>query len=166
MIFLCSRRPVFAKKAKRKVIKHRKFYFFDTGVFHSLRPKGSLDSPDDIAGQALEGLVFQNLQAWIAYSHGDHQLYFWRSPRGTEVDFVIYGSTSFVAIEVKATTKLKAAELKGLKTFHEDYPQARRIFLYLGKEKFLTEDRIEIIPVDVFLQSLDVSSKQIPTIEV
>ena len=59
-LLLASRVPVFQKKAKRAVTAHPKFYYFDTGVFRSLRPKGPLDRPEEINGAALEGLVFQH----------------------------------------------------------------------------------------------------------
>lgn len=63
-LLLASRVPVFQRRAKRAVTGHPKFYYFDTGVFRSIRPKGPLDSPDEINGAALEGLVFQHLRAW------------------------------------------------------------------------------------------------------
>lgn len=44
-----------------------KFYFFDTGVFRTVRPKGTLDRPEEIDGAALEGLIAQHLRAWNAY---------------------------------------------------------------------------------------------------
>jgi len=31
-----------------------KFYLFDAGVYYHLRPRGPLDSPDEIGGMALE----------------------------------------------------------------------------------------------------------------
>ena len=47
--------PVFKRRPKRKTGTHRKFYFFDTGVFQSLRPRGPLDQPSEIHGAALVG---------------------------------------------------------------------------------------------------------------
>jgi predicted AAA+ superfamily ATPase len=55
--------PVFSRKAKRSLITHNKFYYFDCGVFSSLRPFGPLDKRDEISGPALEGLVYQHLKA-------------------------------------------------------------------------------------------------------
>lgn len=37
--------PVFSKKAKRQLVTHEKFYFFDCGVYKSVRPAGPLDDP-------------------------------------------------------------------------------------------------------------------------
>ncbi len=66
-LLLSFRLPVFTRRAKRDTIAHPKLYFFDAGVFRSLRPKGPLDRPEEIEGAALEGLVAQHLRAWIAY---------------------------------------------------------------------------------------------------
>ena len=48
MLSVCL--PVFSKIAKRQLIKHEKFYLFDTGVYRELRPKGPLDRPSERDG--------------------------------------------------------------------------------------------------------------------
>ena len=58
---IASNLPVFTKKAKRRLIRHNKFYFFDAGVYRTLRPSGPLDAPEEIEGAALETLVFQEI---------------------------------------------------------------------------------------------------------
>jgi uncharacterized protein len=145
--------PVFTKRAKRILISHAKFYFCDCGIFQSIRPKGPLDSVDEISGQALEGLVLQHLIAWIDYSSSDAKVYYWRTKSGNEVDFVIYGANEFLAIEVKNSEKVNTRELKGLKAFGEDYPEATLLFLYRGKEK-MKKDNIQIVPVEAFLKQI------------
>ena len=46
---------------------HPKFFLFDAGVYRTIRPRGPLDSPEEIDGAALETLVYQELRAHIAY---------------------------------------------------------------------------------------------------
>lgn len=145
--------PVFTKRTKRKLSSHSKFYFFDTGVFRSLRPKGHLDRPGEIQGAALEGLVAQHLRAWIAYSSNDNNLYFWRTRSGLEVDFVIYGAKKFIAIEVKNTNKIRPEDLKALHAFKQEYPKANALFLYRGSERLKKQD-ILCLPVQEFLLNL------------
>lgn len=98
-LLLAFRLPVFKKRAERAVAVHPKFYFFDAGVYRSLRPRGPLDRPQEIDGHALEGLVAQHLRAWNAHGGEQHQLAFWRTRSGVEVDFVIYGPRDFWAVE-------------------------------------------------------------------
>jgi predicted AAA+ superfamily ATPase len=152
-LLLCSMVPVFSKRAKRELVKHEKFYFFDAGVFRTIRPKGPLDRPAEIDGAALEGLVFQNLRAWLDYSGERSGLYFWRTQSGREVDFVVYTENEFVAIEVKNAAKLTNEDFSGLKAFKEDYPESRSVLLYRGKEQYLAGD-VLVMPVDAFLVNM------------
>jgi len=152
-ILLAFRIPVFAKKAQRALISHPKFYFFDAGVFRTLRPKGPLDRPEEIEGAALEGLVAQHLRAWIAYQGKKYELFFWRSRSGVEVDFILYGEQGIFAIEVKNTQRIRPEDLRSLSAFRQDYPLGKAIFLYRGNEKLLRND-ILCLPGEEFLQGL------------
>ncbi|MBW1836274.1 MAG: DUF4143 domain-containing protein, partial [Deltaproteobacteria bacterium] len=145
--------PVFAKRARRAMTAQPKFYLFDAGVYYHLRPKGPLDSPDEIGGMALEGLVLQHLKAWCDYSNGQVNCYFWRSRGGAEVDFILYGEHHFYALEVKNAKQIHPQSLRSLKTFLIDYPEASAIFLYRGTEKLMV-DGITCCPVDDFLPQL------------
>jgi len=145
--------PVFTKRAKRGLVGHPKFYFFDAGVFRSLRPSGPLDRPEEAEGLALEGLVAQHLRAWASYGGGKQTLSFWRTHSGTEVDFVVYGPDGFWGIEVKHASKILDKDLKSLRSFLEDYPEAKALFLYQGKER-LKKGKILCLPAGDFLIQL------------
>jgi len=149
-LLLAFRLPVFRKRAKRKTVAHDKLYLFDAGVFRSLRPTGPLDRPEEIDGQALEGLVAQHLKAWAAYSDRA-QVYFWRTRGGSEVDFVVYGEAGLQAIEVKNAGQVHSRDLRGLRAFREDYPEAEAVLLYRGRERPRI-DGIWCLPVDDFLR--------------
>jgi predicted AAA+ superfamily ATPase len=128
-LFLGYRIPVFRKRAGRATIEHPKFYYFDAGVFRSIRPQGPLDHPEEISGAALEGLIAQHLRAWISYSGERNSLFFWRTRAGAEVDFVVYGDDGLWAVEVKNGSKFHDTDLRGLRTFQAEYPEARAILL-------------------------------------
>ncbi len=152
-LLLAYRVPVFTKRAKRAVVAHLKFYFFDAGIFSALRPSGPLDRPEERWGAALEGLVAQHLKAWIDYRNPGCRLFYWRTSAGSEVDFVVYGNDLFQAIEVKNATHIHPQDIRALKTFAEDYPEAKRILIYRGEEKLL-RDGITIVPATEFLRNL------------
>ena len=152
-LLLSFRVPVFSRRAKRHLISHPKFYYFDSGVFRSLRPAGPLDSSHEIDGAALEGLVAQHLRAWIAYGNKPCSLYYWRTKSGVEVDFILYGQDTFWAIEVKNSAKVNHKMLKGLAAFQEDYPEAQTLFLYRGNERLLINNTI-CLPCEEFLRNL------------
>ncbi|MBI5488224.1 MAG: ATP-binding protein [Deltaproteobacteria bacterium] len=152
-LLLGYRVPVFTKRAKRAVAAHPKFYLFDAGVFRSLRPSGPLDRPEEIEGAALEGLVAQHLKAWTAYRAGRAELFFCRTIRGVEVDFVVYGPEGFWAFEVKNTRRVRPEDLRSLRAFRADYREAECILLYRGQERLRTDD-ILCIPCEEFLRGL------------
>jgi len=152
-LLLCFRLPVFSKRAKRLLVAHEKFYFFDAGVYRSLRPTGILDRPEEVAGMALEGLVAQHLRAWIDYRASGASLSYWRTKAGTEVDFVVYGPDVFWAIEVKHAARVSARDLRGLRSFREDYPEATACLVYMGAERLLI-DGIVCMPAHAFLAGL------------
>jgi predicted AAA+ superfamily ATPase len=141
---------VFTKRAKREMTTHPKFYFFDTGVFQSLRTLGPVDKREEIDGAALEGLVAQHLRAWVDAQHENWNLSFWRTHTQIEVDFVIYGPTGFWAIEVKNKRDLSLWDTKGLEAFGEDFPESERILLYRGKRKFIQRG-VLCMPCEEFL---------------
>jgi predicted AAA+ superfamily ATPase len=145
--------PVFTKRAKRKLIAKRKFYYFDVGLFRALRPVALLDSESEIDGAALETLLLQELRAINDYYGLDYKIYFWRSVTGLEVDFVLYGPTGFIAIEVKRKSSILPKDLRGLKAFGKDYPQAKR-FVFCGVDKREKRNDIHILPVEYALKNL------------
>ncbi len=152
-LLLASRVPVFARRSRRAVVAHPKFYYFDAGVFRDLRPKGPLDRAEEIDGAALEGLVYQHLKSWMEYSPGNAHLYYWRTKAGTEVDFILYGQECFWAIEVKNSAEIRKKDLRPLKAFKEDYPESSGLILYRGSSRLLIDD-IQCLPVEDFLLDL------------
>lgn len=152
-LLIAYKLPVFTKRAKREPVTHPKFYLFDSGVYRILRPKGPLDRIEEINGIGLEGLVLQHLKAWCDYSEESTRCYFWRTRGGAEVDFIVYGQNHFYAIEVKNATLVHSTDLRSLKAFKADYPEATPMLLYRGKDRLVIDD-IHCWPVDEFLLQL------------
>jgi uncharacterized protein len=94
----------------------------------------------------------------LPYRHMASQLYYWRTKSGVEVDFVVYGEDTFTAIEVKNTGTIRPADLKSLRRFHQDYPEAKTILIYRGHEQLQT-DHIQCLPCDAFLQQIHPESE-------
>lgn len=152
-LLLAFRVPVFTRRARRRLTAHPKLYLFDAGIYRSLRPRGPLDRAEEIDGCAFEGLVAQHLRAWIAYRGSENRLFYWRTPAGAEVDFVVYGSDGFWAIEVKNTRRVRPRDLRALRAFRTDFPESEPVLLYRGDEP-LEIDGIRCLPGDVFLRHI------------
>ena len=145
--------PPFTKRAKRRLILKPKFYFFDVGIYRILRPSGFMDKPEEIEGIALESLVGQELRAINDYLQLGYNLYYFRTANGQEIDFVLYGKKGLLAIEVKRKKNISAKDLKNMKLFMQDYPEAKGLILYGGEHKLLI-DNIEIWPLVFALKNL------------
>lgn len=144
---------VFTKRAKRELSAHPKFYYFDAGVFRAIRPQSIEDPVTELEGPALEGLVAQHLMAWCDYTTGENTLTFWRTRSGVEVDFVLHSSLGLWAIEVKNTRQISMDDLRHLKIFTEDYPEAKALFLYRGTDRVM-KGNILCMPCSEFLANL------------
>lgn len=150
-LLIARRLPVFTKRAKRRTAIHSKFYFFDVGVYRTLRPMGPLDAPEEAEGPSLETLILEELIALNDYLDLGYKFYYWRTSGGVEVDFVLYGNNGLLAIEIKRGSRINESMLKGLKLFKRDYPEARCVFIYGGERRQWFGD-IEVIPVIDFLK--------------
>ncbi len=152
-LLIAYRVPVFAKRAKRRMVSHSKFYFFDAGIYRTLRPSGPLDSPEEIEGAAVETLLFQELNAVNAYLGTGYKMYYWRTSNNIEVDFVLYGPKGILAFEVKRTAKVSTEMLRGLRAFLKEYPMAKATFVY-GGNRSMRDGNIAIIPMEDMLHRL------------
>lgn len=152
-LMLAYRIPVFIRKARRRMVMHPKFYFFDAGVYRTLRPMGPLDSPEEAEGIVRETLFLQEIVALNSVLNLGYKVFFWRTASGQEVDFVLYGPRGILAFEVKRTARLASGLLSSLKAFLADYPMAKAYLVYGGTRKRY-EGNITLIPFKEALTSL------------
>ena len=145
--------PVFTKRATRRMVSHPKFYYFDVGVYRTLRPKGPLDLVEHIDGPALETLFLQHIRAINDYYRLGYELYYWRTSNGTEVDFIAYGEGGLFAFEIKRKSKLKRQDLKGLESFKKEYPMAKLYLIYGGDHDEYLGD-VHAVPIVKALKEL------------
>ena len=143
--------PPYQKTVKRKPVATAKFYLFDVGVANCLMKRERVIAGSREYGEALEHLVFSELAAYLSYRGINKELCFWRSQSKLEVDFVIGDE---VGIEVKASSRINKADLKGLRALAEELPLKRKIVVCQEKYRSKEDDGTEIIPVAEFLDAL------------
>jgi len=145
--------PAYRKRPKRRVAVSPKFYFSDIGVVNFLAKRGKLEPRSELYGKAFENWCFHELRAYNIYNDLFADLNYWRLAGGTEVDFIV--NTMDVAIEAKASPKILARHLKGLRSLKEDHPNIqRRMVVCLEDKPRITEDQIEILPAKAFARIL------------
>jgi predicted AAA+ superfamily ATPase len=142
------------KTVKRKNIQASKFYFFDIGVVNAILKIKEINVNSKDFGLAFETYLFHELQAYTDYNRLD-SLRYWRSVNGQEVDFILDNK---FAIEVKATTKINADDLKGLKALKEENVKGKilikKFFLISRDNKAQIIDGIHCLPWEQFLGKL------------
>ena len=139
------------KGRSRKSIASSKFYFFDTGILHTvLKSPDVLDRNSDIYGKTFEQFIAQELRAYLSYRRKDYNLNFWRSLDKVEVDFVINNE---IAIEVKSSKKIKAEHFKGLREIKKE-AKFKKLYLITHDPIEKTIDGIECLHWKQFLQKL------------
>lgn len=153
-LLLAVRLPVFTKRARRRLVAHPKFYYFDAGVYQAIRPRGPLDAPEQIHGAALETLFLQQARAINDYRNLGYKFYYWRTATGDEVDFVLYGERGLRAFEVKMSQTVRPDDWRALLRFRADFPEAKTHLVYLGKRRW-HERGVEILPVTDCLANLE-----------
>lgn len=152
-LLLGYRLPVFNKRAKRQTVNHPKFYYFDVGIYQVIRPRGLIDTVEEIEGSALETLFLQELRAINDYYDLEYQLYYWRTKTGLEVDFIIYGPHGLYAFEIKRSNHVNKKDCKNLKIFQEEYPEAKLYLIYGGEQRYYFDD-VTAISITEVLKAL------------
>jgi len=148
-----SDRKVDTKRSKRRVIGAPKFYFADVGVVNQRARRGKLERGGELFGKAFDNWVFHELSAYNAYSETFAALSYWRLASGIEVDFIV--GTMEVAIEAKARSRIGSDDLKGLRALIDDHPRVRRrCIVCLETKRRRTDDGIDVLPVDAFVEEL------------
>jgi predicted AAA+ superfamily ATPase len=145
--------PAWRPRAKVKEVSHPKFYLFDTGVVRALSRR--LREPLDAAerGALLETLVFHELRAQIAYSGCGGELSYYRTPSGTEVDFVWRRGKLAVGVEVKAGPRWRPEYGRVLADLYRAGIVTGCFGVYLGDTP-LRDGPVRVLPLHEFLGEL------------
>ena len=145
--------PSYRKRPKRRVAASAKFYFSDVGVVNFLAKRGSVEPGSQLFGKAFENWCFHELNAYNMYKERFADFFYWRLAGGTEVDFIV--NDMRIAIEAKASGKISANHLKGLRSLKLDHSGVgRRLVVCCEDKSRMTEDGIEIIPAANFVEML------------
>jgi predicted AAA+ superfamily ATPase len=97
---------------KRKAVQTSKFYFFDVGIARALSGLNPIELKTDALGRAFEHWIAIELKAYLEIQRINKPLCFWRTVQQDEVDFVVPDD---LALEVKASEKVREKMLRGLK---------------------------------------------------
>jgi len=145
--------PAWRRRAKVKEVGSPKFYLFDPGVARALA--GRLREPLDglERGFLLETWVLHELRAAIAIRNVGGQLHYWRTPSGSEVDFIWTRGSRAVGIEVKAASTWRREHGAALKLLMADGVLKSGHGVYTGSVT-LKDGPLHVWPLDRFFREL------------
>ncbi len=144
--------PAYTKKPKRRVIHAPKFYFSNVGVVNYLAKRNNIEMGSSYFGKAFENFIFHEICAYNSYKKRFAQINYWRLSNGVEVDFVI--NDLEVCIEVKANRNIKKEDLNHLREISIEHVVKRKIIVCLENVGRKTNDGVEILPYQDFLDQL------------
>lgn len=147
--------PAFEARLRVRERRSPKLYWIDPGLVRTVR--GDRGPPDaDSAGTLFEGWIAQLLRAYRDYRGLCDEIAYWQpaETKDTEVDFVLRRQNEILAIEAKASRRWRPEFAKGLRAIGELPAVSRRIVVYLGDRTLRTEDGIEVLPLERFLEEL------------
>jgi predicted AAA+ superfamily ATPase len=145
--------PAWRRRAKVKEVASPKFYLFDSGVARALA--GRLREPLEGVerGILLETWVLHELRAALAFQNLGGQLHYWRTPNGSEVDFVWTRGARAVGLEVKAAAQWRAEFGAPLKALAADRIVQAAFGVYTGTVE-LMDGPLRVLPWKRFFQEL------------
>lgn len=145
--------PAYRRRPKRRTVAAPKFYFLDVGVAGFLARRGAVEPGSELFGKAFENWVFHELCCYNAYRRRYAEFHYWRLSSGTEVDFLV--NHIECAIEVKASRRIRADHLKGLRELSREHSEtAHHVLVSLDEHNRTTEDGIELLHWRRFLERL------------
>lgn len=154
---LAQRLPAYEGRLRVREKKHPKLYWVDAGLVRTLKgATGSVAS--DERGPLLEGVVWMLLRLYRDVKKlRPHEAYYWApgEAKSTECDFLLVAGSEKVAVEVKASTRVRNDHFVGLRALSDLPGLRRRLVVHLGEESGRTPDGIEVLPFEGFLGELD-----------
>lgn len=145
--------PYFANVGKR-LVKHPKIYYRDTGILHYLLGIKSDENlkTSPYRGFSFEGLIIDNIiRNMNASLKPLPEFYFYRTAQGDEIDLLVKSDSVFTAFEIKTSTSINALDLGGFVRCLNQLGIPKGIVIYLGKEDYLLKNNIEVKSAHNFL---------------
>jgi predicted AAA+ superfamily ATPase len=145
--------PAWQRRAKVKEVAKPKFYLFDSGAARALagRLREPLESSE--RGTLLETWALHELRAAIAFQNLGGDLSYWRTPAGSEVDFIWTRGKRAVGIEVKASPRWRREFGGPLKALIANGIIQSGFGVYTGPSE-LKDGALHVLPWKGFLTQL------------
>jgi hypothetical protein len=146
--FLWRTIPAYTRDALKRIIKHPKGYFRDSGLLHSLLRIPDLDllATHPVMGRSWEGLVIEEIIRGLNATGAGFDYYYYRTGGGAEVDLILEGEFGLIPIEIKYSQTVPSKQLRALKDFIRDQKCLFGIVINNDESPRLYDEQIAGIP--------------------
>ena len=140
-------------RSRKDLVTHGKFYFFDTGVVSGLNRilTGDLTPQNPAYGHQFEHFIILNFLRIHDYRRTEHRTGFFRTRAGAEVDLVQDLGSTLRAIEIKSSPTVSRSDVRGLRSFADEFPDAELIVICTTPQPFML-GKIKCVPWLEFLK--------------
>jgi predicted AAA+ superfamily ATPase len=148
-------RPYF-RNLRRRVVKHPKLYFTDTGLLaHLLKyPTPTLMSAGPMAGAFFENMVITEILKRKLNRQRTYDMYFLRDARGNEVDLLLDFGHRMLMAEIKLNKTPRPDHAKNIETFQSELPGTPGVVLNLADNEIAWSKSIRAVHWNMFLRTL------------
>lgn len=136
----------------RKLIETAKFYLFDPGVVRHLKGLPHVPAKTREFGNLFETFLIHEIRAYLAYTHSNLKLSYWRTTSDFEVDLIV--GNMQLAIEFKSTDRVSSDDLKGLRALGQEHSPGRMLLVCQTPQPRQLQDGIRCLPCKDFLRQL------------
>ncbi len=152
-VYLIHRVPAWSTNLSAKVARTPKLHVTDTGLsafLMGLDARGAQARRAAAAGPLIETFVVNELKKQIGWSSEAPALHHFRDRSGAEVDAILETRDGRVAaVEVKAGTRVDAADLRGLELLRDRLGDrfVQGVVLFGGTHAQSRGDRVSVLPM-------------------
>lgn len=146
--FIWRHIPSYEKSAAKRLVKHPKGYLRDSGLLHHFLHLHTLNHllAHPQMGHSWEVMVIENLLRGLNASGIIFDYYYYRTTAGAEVDLVLEGEFGLLPIEIKYKQTVTLRDLKGIRSFIEEYRCPYGIVVSNNDRLGLVDEKLINIP--------------------
>ena len=120
--FVWRKIPAFERDATKRIVKHPRGYYRDSGLLNHLLRINDLNglTSHPSRGHLWEGVVIEEIVRGLQALGTSFDYYYYRTAAGAEVDLVLEGEFGLMPIEIKYGQNIPLKDLKGIRDFVEE----------------------------------------------
>ena len=139
--------PYSVSHSRKRLVKASKYLMFDLGVRRACVKEGAKLSSETM-GHLFEQFVGLELIRQSRWCQPRAKVHFWRDHDGPEVDYVVViGRDTLIPIEVKWSSSPDISDGKHIRTFMNEYPEAKKGYIVCRTpNRYKVDESVTAIP--------------------